>query len=164
MKYFRFTLIILLAFIAVLFDTYFFGLVNFDNASILSSLALVIVFALFNFQSEFMLLSLAIIILLSIMSSLPVWFIPIGYLVVPGILIYIKTSYLPDTSLFAIFLSICLTCLIFELALMVIMRSFDAVAFSTLGYFILINSSVTMIIYLIARQVKKNFIRGEIKL
>jgi hypothetical protein len=163
-KWIRYILLVLLSSAAVILDASFFSYLSVGGVSVLSSLSLFVIFALLGRQRDLLFLSVVSIFLLAAFSSLPVWFILFGYLFIPSGLMYVKVNHLHDSSLFMTYLLICLCCFTFEVPLLMLAQSWDISSLRMLGYFILLNSSFTMLFFYLVRKTREQFTRGEIKI
>lgn len=163
-KWIRYVLLVLLASASVILDASFFSYLSVGGISILSSFSLFIIFALLGRQRDLLFLSIVSIMLLAAFSSLPVWFILIGYLFIPNGLTYVKKNHLHDSSLFILYLLVCSCCFAFEVPLLLLAQSWDISSLRMLGYFILLNSSFTMLLFYLVRKTREQFMRGEIKI
>ncbi len=92
-------LIILLALILVLLDTSFFAVFAISGVSVISSFAILIIFSLLTERNDFVVLALSLVLFLTIFSSLPLWLTIFFFVVLPGMVLYLRKGYLPEPSI-----------------------------------------------------------------
>lgn len=144
-------------------DTALLTLFELAGATVLSSLLLIIIFSLLFETDRFILMAVFTIIFLTIFSSLSPWLIVGGYLVLPGFLKFARERFLGKQSIFITYMLIFLTCLFFELILLLSAGEWNRAGFETLGWFVLLNSSFGLVLYAAAAKIMAVLKSGEIK-
>jgi hypothetical protein len=133
-------LIIALAFALVVLDVSFFGVISLGGATIISTLLTVIIFALLNKFDSTLIFATAATLFFTTLSSVPVWIIFFGFFIIPGIVIYLRKTNLPEPSIMISFFYFVIATLVFELTFLVSYKEFNLTGFNLTGSFVLVNS------------------------
>jgi hypothetical protein len=148
-------IIIVLAFVLALLDVSFLGAITIGGATIISTFVVVIVFAILNKLDATILFAAAAALFFTILSSVPLWIIFLGFFVIPGIVIYLRRTNLPEPNVAVSFFYFIISTLIFELLFLINFREFNLVGFNLTGAFVLINSLAGVIAYYFAKRFSK---------
>jgi len=156
-------LLIVAALITVLLDVSFFSSLEIYGATVILSLAVLLTMAITDRGRDYLIYAFSLILFFTIFSSLPLIVIAIEFLVLPAGLNFVLTKYFPKprpatSPIYYIFGT-----LFFEFVLLVYSKEFTQSGFLTLGYFVVINSIVGVICYIVQEKVKSDFNIEEIK-
>ncbi|OQA04620.1 MAG: hypothetical protein BWY68_00199 [bacterium ADurb.Bin400] len=164
MRWLRPIILISFAFALVLLDASFFSFLEFSGVTILSSLSVLIAFVLLGHGREISVFIPAIIVFFAVFSSLPLWFIVVGFWLLPATLAYLRIHYLPEPSMLAASLSFAITYLLFDLLLVVTQGEWLMSEVAAIGWFTVINTIFGLTVYGLARTIRSNFVRSDIRL
>jgi len=164
MKYFTIFAYILSALILIILDISFF--VNFEayNATLLSSLIVLLILAILDPTRQFFVYALACVLLFSIFSSLPVPFIIFGFFVLPALINIIRIKFFPEPTPFTSGIYFLSGTFLFHLPLIFYGSDYSLSSLTTLIYFALLNTVVAIFCFSLYLIMRKRFSIGEIKL
>lgn len=145
-------LIITLAFILSLLDISFLGAVSISGATIVSTFVAVVIFAILNNLRSTLLFAAAASLFLTILSSLPLWIILFGFFVIPGLIIYLRRTNLPEPGVLISFFYFVIAAFLFELMFLANYKEFNIAGFNLTGSFVLINSITGVIVFYIVKR------------
>jgi hypothetical protein len=135
------------------------------GATILSSFLFLVTFTIIDkTKKDYVLVSLADILFFSILSSLPMPVIFIGFFLVPISIGYIRERYLPEPTSIVSIIYFFLSTLLFEGVLLLYLRAWNMLGILTLSWFIFINTFLGFLTYAAYLRIRKNFSAPEIKL
>lgn len=147
MKWVKYTTLFFSAAALTLLDTSFFANLSIRNASIVSVFQLIIIFALMADTKKYFFFVSSAIIFFSIFSSLPVWLIFVLFFVLPGSVLYLRKGHLPLPSVPVALILFAIVNLVFELILLLYFGEWNKNGFSSLYYFVIINTIFGVILY-----------------
>lgn len=147
MKWIKYTILFFLAAVLTLLDTSFFANIAVGNASIVSVFQLVIFFAILAEAKNYYFFAASAIILFSIFSSLPVWLIFLLFFLLPSAILYLRKGHLALPSVPATMILFTIANLLFEIILLSYAKEWNKSGFSSLYYFIFINTIFGTILY-----------------
>lgn len=164
MTYFKYTIIILIAFCLSFLDIAFFSFLEIYGATILSSFIFLIIFSITDkTKRDYMIASLAVVLFYSIFSSLPLPIIFTGFFIIPASIGYIRERYLPEPTPIVSILYFFVSALLFEGILVAYVKAWNPTGLLTLSWFVFLHILVGFLCYLIFFRLRKKLSRGEIK-
>jgi hypothetical protein len=165
MNYFKYVLVIIVAFLLSFLDISFFSFLDIYGATVLSSFIFLIIFTIVDkTKQDYLVVSLALVLFFIVLSSLPLIPLLINFFLIPAIINYVRKYYLREPTLFASIGYFFIACFIFELTLLIYARAWNATGFLTFAWFIFLNVFLSFISYAIYLKIRKNFSSLEIKL
>ncbi len=148
----------------VLLDTSLFSFIRIYDSTIISSFIILIVFALLGHSFYLKIMIPAAIIALAALSSLPLWVIAFAFFLLPGIVLFLRQTYVPEPTVIVTITALLLTTFLFQSALLVSDLRFVAGAGLTTAYFIFLNTVVGTVVFAANQRLRQKWMRGEIKL
>lgn len=147
MKWIKYTILFFSAALLTLLDTSFFPNIIVKNTSIVSVFQLIVIFAFLADAKKYLFFTGIAIIFFSIFSSLPVWLIFVLFFVLPGIIIYLRKGHLPLPSMPIALILFMIINFMFELVLLLYVKEWNKNGFTSLYYFVIINTLFGVILY-----------------
>jgi hypothetical protein len=163
MSVFKKILLICLALATVLLDVSFFSTFEIYGATVISSLAILLTMAITDRNRNYLIYAFSLILFFTIFSSLPLVVIVIEFLALPAGLNYVMTRYFPRPRAVTSPIYYLFGNFIFELVLMVYAKEYNQAGLLTLSYFVVLNSILGVIFYVLLEKVKNDFNIEEIK-
>lgn len=152
-----------LSLVTSLLDVSFFSAMPVYDATIVSTLAVILVLALVGNLRNEVTFSFSSIIFFSLFSSVPVWYLVIAFMIVPTLVLYLRKSHLPDLSVAATIPFFIGVNLLFQAGLIaIVVGGWGAAAWNSLGYFVLINTICGLVIYFALQNVASRLKRGKL--
>jgi hypothetical protein len=164
MKIIRVFLLALLALLATFLDSAFFSFFEVGHSTPVLSFILVVVFALVCSQKDFLVFTLFSSIFFGAYSSLPVWLVVFGFVVLPGLVAYLRLRFLPEPQIFLALIVFIVTSLIFALTAVLGFGGVAARSMEGVGYFTLINAALGILVFALLKQINKKFAIEEIRI
>lgn len=157
MNFTNYIILILLAVISALLDTSFFSFLDVWNATVLLTFQILIVLSLLRFKNVLIVFAALSILLYASLSSLPIIFLIVAFLLIPLLIVYLGTKITFESNFPLILLSFLLINLVFQLLLVAISLEVSGAALTSVASFALINSMVGIIIFYIINYLKNIF-------
>ncbi len=151
MKILRYCSTFLLAGILVLLDTSFFSNLPIGNATIISTLAAIILFSFTGNPRDLISFVSFAIIFFSIFSSLPIWLIFFTFLLIPGLIFYVRKILLPEPSPIFSVIYFFGGNFLFELAILLRSGEWNQKGLAVFVSFVLINSLFGVAVFAIGK-------------
>lgn len=164
MSWIKYLLLIVLAFLLTLLDASLFSFIDIFGSNILVSFIFLFSLALLLKYQDLLVFVFSISIFFASFSSLPIWQIFISFFVLPEITFFIKRRYLPEISVLPVVILFMITAILFGSVIILGSGEISPAAFGQLGYFVLTNSILGIIIYKILKSLLGRFRRNEIKI
>lgn len=157
MSIFKKILLVFLALVTVLLDVSFFSAFEVYGATIILSLVILLTMSITDRSRTYLIYAFSLILFFTIFSSLPLFVIALEFLALPVGLNYIVTRYFPrprpvTSPIYYLFGNF-----IFELVLMVHGKEYNQAGLLTLSYFVVLNSIIGVICYVLLEKVKNDF-------
>lgn len=164
MRYLKNFSIIILVFILVLLDVSFFSNFQLYDATVLSTIAFILVFCIADIHMRYLnIFALSAIFFFSIFSSLPIFIILVNFLVLPLALKIARGRYFPEpTVIMAIFYSL-LFSFCFETVMILYDRIWSKEAILSLFCFTVLNTFASVVVYAVFLTMRKVVRPREIK-
>ncbi|MFA7253636.1 MAG: hypothetical protein WC107_03700 [Patescibacteria group bacterium] len=163
MKPINYFLLILLLLFSVILDVSFFSSLALNGASIMSAYLILMIGAVISKGRVFLVSLFAVTIFYSIFTSLPLFILLINFVIFPFFINFIRFRFFPKPALFSsLFYFVSAFALLFLVSL-IYENSWDARAFSTMPYFVILNSAIGLIFYQIFLKAEAKLKVGEIK-
>lgn len=154
---------IVLSLASTLLDVSFFSALPFHEATIISTLSIIIILALLGNLKNEISFSFSAIIFFSLFSSVPVWYLVLTFMIIPTLVLYLRKSYLPDLSVLAATPFFIGLNLIFQLGLtLIVVGGWNNAAFNALGYFVLVNTVSGLLLYFLIKIIFARLEREKI--
>ncbi|MEI7791884.1 MAG: hypothetical protein WCI57_00130 [Candidatus Berkelbacteria bacterium] len=163
MNIFKKILLVCLALATVLLDVSFFSAFEIYGATIISSLAVLLTMAITDRSRNYLIYVFSLILFFTIFSSLPLLVIALEFLALPVGLNYVMTRYFPRPKAVTSPVYYLFGNFIFELVLLVYSKEYNQAGLLTLSYFVVLNSILGVIFYILQEKVKNDFNIEEIK-
>lgn len=163
MNYTKALLLIVCAMLLSLFDTSFFSSLPIFGATILSAYVCDLFLSVSKGLNIFLTYAIAVVFFFSIFSSLPIWFIVVGFLCLPYSIYFIRKKYFPKLSVFSSLPFFIAGTLIFSTILIAYNKDWNISGLAVLVYFTLLNSVLGAALYYLSSKWEKGFSRKEIK-
>ena len=163
MNLFKIVSLTLLSFLLVVLDVSFFSFLPIHGATIISVFIVAIFIALTSDTKNIFNFSFASIIFLSALSSLPMFLIFIGFLVLPLINYYLKVVLFKDLNIVLAMLMMFFSTAVFYLIMMIYTGAWGNESLISGWYFVLINSLLGTVMYEVYLRIRLRFARGEVK-
>lgn len=155
--------LVCLALALVLLDTSFFSFLSVNNASIILSFLVIVIFAL-KLSSSFYTITFFTIIFFTIFSSVPPWLIVLCFLILPSLVYYLRSSFLPEPSILSVPVYYMLLTSVFDILLLLYAKELNKQGLLSLCYFVLINTIAGIFIYQTISKIQKSLGHSEIKI
>jgi len=164
MNTFKKIMLIVVALVTVLLDVSFFSSIEIYGATIILSLSILLTMAISDRSRDYLIYAFSLILFFTIFSSLPLIVIAIEFLLLPAGLNYVMIKYFPKPRPVTSPIYYIFGTLFFELVLLVYSKEFTESGLLTLSYFVVINSIVGVICYIIQEKVKNDFKIEDIRI
>lgn len=155
MKLLKYLSLIILALLLTFADASFFSSLSFRNASIVSTLSLVLIFAFLGNSRIFFIFTFSVVIFFSVFSSIPIWLIFLIFFIMPSIFLFLRKSHLPIPSIPFSIVFFVLADFLFELSLLLTSGEWNSAAIKVLLWFVLLNVVFGTVIYYVIRTLGK---------
>lgn len=164
MKWLKFIILILFAFTLTFLDASFFSFFSFLGTNILISFVFLITFAFLLKYREFIIFIFATSIFFAVFSSISVWQIFVCFFILPELTFFIKRKYLPEIFVLPSMILFMVTSIAFGGILILGNGDFSAASVSELGYFVLSNSILGILVFAIVKKISDRYRRNEIRI
>jgi len=164
MNTFKKIMLIVAALVTVLLDVSFFSSIEIYGATIILSLSILLTMAISDRSRNYLIYAFSLILFFTIFSSLPLIVIAIEFLLLPTGLNYVMIKYFPKPRPVTSPIYYAFGTLFFELVLLVYSKEFTESGLLTLSYFVVINSIVGVICYIVQEKVKNDFKIEDIRI
>ena len=144
-----------LALVLVFLDIAFFSFLDLYGGTIFLSLVTVILVSLFWGQQKTLVFGLSSMIFLTILSSLPLIVILVGFLFVPMFIAFLRQRVIPDLPVVGAVPIIVAPLVIFELCFIIVTGSYVASAFLTASFFVVLNATIGVWVYGLIQNIAK---------
>ncbi|MEI8143075.1 MAG: hypothetical protein WCG48_00420 [Candidatus Berkelbacteria bacterium] len=131
-----------LSLVLVFLDIAFFSFLDLYGGTIFLSLVVVILVSLFWGQQKTLIFGLSSMIFLTILSSLPLIVILVGFLLVPMFIAFLRKRVLPELPVIGAVPIIVAPLIIFELCFIIVTGSYFVGAFLTASFFVVLNATI----------------------
>lgn len=152
MKLSQYLFLLILAFASTLLDVSFFSFLEIQDATILSSLALLITLSILDLKKSTVIFASFLTLFFAIFSSLSVWMMIALFFGVPLLIFVANHRFAIDRANFLVIFTFIFFNLIFQLSLALFSLDFSATAFKSIISFMIINSVFGLMIYYLAKK------------
>lgn len=163
MNWKKLLLFCLTSYFFTILDVSFFSNFSFFGATIVSAYIIVLVFALVAEKNDCFLFLFLTFFFYAIFSSVPIIILFILFVVLPGILIYLRKYNYVEPTLVVSSVTVFVFLLLFELILLIYYKEFNFSAVKLVTGFVLVNSLVSLIIFDFVKIFQKKFSIAKIE-
>ena len=161
----KYLFLIVLSFILAFLDISLFSFIGIYGATLLTSFLSVIIFSLSDkSHKDYLIVALSMVLFFSVLSSLPLLAIILGFFVIPASISYIREKHLPEPSAPVSILYFFVASVFFEIILIVSLRAWDQNSMLTFAWFVFLHALFGFISFSFFLRIRKNLTISEIKL
>ena len=154
MNWLKILTLILFSLLFTLLDVSFFSFIQIYGVTIISTFLIIISFSLLVdtklAHHDLLIFQSSSLIMFSVLSSVPIWLLLIGFIIIPGVIVYLRENYVSYPSVFVVIAIFLLSNFIFEIILFLSSSQTNQNIILPLLYFVFINTIVGFAIYQIA--------------
>lgn len=164
MKFWNHLFLIISALILVLLDVSFFSSFQFHEAFFFSTFVILVIFSVVDKKQSYLFFACCLIFFLVALSSLQPAMLIISFLMLPMTLNWLRKRFFPEPTVITSTLYVMVSTLIFNLVAIILGGNFTTESLVALFYFVLLNTLLGFVFYLIYRRVFKRAIGEDIKI